>query len=337
MATGRVGGTKAKIRGQVGNEIYQIRKNEDGTYTQIVLEKGVRTETETSERLQAQRMCTAMVEAFMRDVKLVGQISMQSAKNKTASLNALSSFNLKLVAQDCKDHWYGGNDFFYPYMNNKGTITEQVGGCYLLSSGSLTYDFFDSVVSTDESWKYFNGVLYWYEGFAFLNFEGLNPSMSVADFLKARRMSRLDYVVLVVFRSWFEWDSTGEERDHYTKHEYIIAQINPEIGDQERLTSQNLQRLFRIKSSGNYRVVVSRDETRLGIGFIIDYYNSDERIYFAGGFSISYLTGKKLVSSSAMISTDEMGGEFLAGGMPTSVFYSWMRARVNPHWPSPFE
>lgn len=336
MATGRVGGTKAKIRGQVGNEIYQIRKNEDGTYTQIVLEKGVRTETETSERLQAQRMCTAMVEAFMRDVKLVGQISMQSAKNKTASLNALSSFNLKLVAQDCKDHWYGGNDFFYPYMNNKGTITEQVGGCYLLSSGTLSYDLFDSVINTDWPDDYFHGGFYWYEGFVFLNFEGISPSMSVGDFLKARKMSRIDYVVMVVFRSWFIWNEGEEESTHHTKQDYIIAQINPEVGDQERLTSDNLARLFRVRASNDYRVAVSRDGTRLGIGFVVDYHNADERIYFSGGFSISYLTGKKLVSSSAMQPSDDLSGEFLAGGKPTEVFYSWMRAPLNPNWPSPF-
>lgn len=336
MATGRVGGTKAKIRGQVGNEIYQIRNNGDGTYTQIVMEKGVRTETETSELLQAQRMRTAMVEAFMRDLKPVGQISSQYEKTKSASLNAMSSHNLKLVGEDCKAHWYGDNDFFYPYMNNKGTITEEVGGCYVLSFGTLSYDFFNGIVNTDESWRYFNGVLPWYEGFAFLNFEGLNDSMTVADFMKARRMTRKDLFVLAIFRSWFEWESDDEESKHYTRHEYIIAQVNPEISDQQKLTSDVLQNLFVLTSSGTPRVIVSLDGSRLGIGFIVDYYNSDERIYFAGGFSISYASGKKMVSPARMQSTDEMSGEFLNGGKPTEVFYSWMRAPINPHWPSPY-
>ena len=43
MASGRVGGTRSKVSGQIGGEVYRIVKNDDGTYSQIVSVKGETT------------------------------------------------------------------------------------------------------------------------------------------------------------------------------------------------------------------------------------------------------------------------------------------------------
>ena len=39
MASGRVGGARAKVRGQVGDLIYQVVRNDDGSYSQEVYAK----------------------------------------------------------------------------------------------------------------------------------------------------------------------------------------------------------------------------------------------------------------------------------------------------------
>ena len=114
MASGRVGGTRSRVTGQIGSEVYRVVRNADGTYTQFVSAKGQQTSTYTTPKLQVQRMITAMVESMMKQLKPVARISMQSGANKSKSLNAFSSFNLHLVAQDCKAHWYGDNTFVYP-------------------------------------------------------------------------------------------------------------------------------------------------------------------------------------------------------------------------------
>ena len=125
MASGRVGGTRSKISGSVGDVVYQIKRNPDGTYTQIVYGKPEDVTQTITPRGQAQKMCTSMVEALMRDLKEVGRVCMQSAANKSKSLNAFSmrqrlggvteikpfviftgkhcSYNLKVI--DCKDQY----------------------------------------------------------------------------------------------------------------------------------------------------------------------------------------------------------------------------------------
>ena len=36
MASGRVGGTKSKVSGTIGSEYTSLRRNPDGTYSQVV-------------------------------------------------------------------------------------------------------------------------------------------------------------------------------------------------------------------------------------------------------------------------------------------------------------
>ena len=99
------------LSGQVGSTIYQIKKNDNGTYTQFAYSKGERTETTFTPKLQAQRMCVGMVESLMKQLKPLVSISFQAGKNKTASCNSFSAANLRLVRRDCQDHWNSGNVF----------------------------------------------------------------------------------------------------------------------------------------------------------------------------------------------------------------------------------
>lgn len=336
MATGRVGGTKAKIRGQVGSEVYQIRNNGDGTYTQIVMEKGVRTETETSPKLQAHRMCTSMVEAFMRDIKPVGQISMQSQRTKTDSLNALSSWNLKRVAQDCKDHWYNGNVFLYPTRQMKGQPDEELGGLYLLSSGTLEKDLFNEAVYDDSPAVNYQSLFTINDGFACLRFDGIVADMTVGEFLRAHYMTRLDYVVLVIFREWFEWREGDEESIHHTRHSYLIAQINPDVATTDLMNRETVEKLFVFKTDFNGLCALSRDGHYLGLGMKLSQYEDDETVYYIGGFSISYLTGVKRITTSYMSDAQGLSSNYTQGFAPADIFYSWMGEPMHKPYPSPF-
>lgn len=62
MAIGKLGGTRSKVSGSVGNEIYTIRRNADGDLIQIVSEKPeTRTDTLTEAKaLQRMRMSVVM-------------------------------------------------------------------------------------------------------------------------------------------------------------------------------------------------------------------------------------------------------------------------------------
>ena len=142
MASGRVGGSRSKISGLVGSEVYKIVRNPDGSYSQVVQTKGSYTVNTTTPKLQAQRMMVSMVEALMHDLTPVAKISWQSGANKSKSLNAFSSFNLQLVARDCKANWYGGGRFEYPMRRWWISGEWDSVGPWMLSSGTLNRNLF---------------------------------------------------------------------------------------------------------------------------------------------------------------------------------------------------
>lgn len=337
MATGRVGGTRSKIAGQVGSEIYQVRKNPDGSYSQIVYAKGDRIETETSEVLQAQRMVTCIVEAAMRDLKPVGQISMQAYTAKTKSLNAFASFNLKLVADDCKANWYGNNRFYYPVRSMKGAPNEQLGGRFLLSSGTLQADVFDDILHYYDAAGNVSGDWNVHDVFAGVKFLIPPEVTTVGQFLKYHRITRLDNVVFVVFHDWVEENPETEEDQQFTRFSHLIAQINPAVRDDEVITSDVWEKLFVWKSDWRSCARLAKDGSFGILGTMHDTYDLDEHITFWGAFTISYITGKKEVTSAYLLGDDTGDEPYYADAAPADVFYSWMNQPRQIPWPSPFD
>lgn len=336
MASGRVGGTRSKIRGQVGNVVYQVVRNPDGTYTQISYGKPEDVTQTITPRLQAQRMCTCMVEALMRDLKEVGRISMQSAANKSKSLNAFSSFNLSLVAQDCKTNWYGNNHFYYPNTNNIGTPSEQMGGEFLLSSGTWQYNGFDEIVHLDEPWKVWEHSSYFGKRFAGIRF-GFQPfAETIGAFLTRHYMTVLDKLVFACFHDWWEDQGEEEERIYHTKHSYAICEVNSSINVDLPVTRETLMDLFKISSDIEVFKEISDDGRSFYIGFLIDNRNDDAYFYTEGAFTISRMEGKAKISSSRLRGLPDATGQYFYNQAPADVFGSWMGTPTVVPYPSPF-
>lgn len=336
MASGRVGGTRSKIRGQVGDTIYQVVKNPDGTYTQISYGKPEDVTQTITPRLQAQRMVTSIVEALMRDLKPIGRISMQSGVNKSKSLNAFSSFNLQLVARDCKAHWYSGNEFYYPPTTLIGKSYEQIGGEFLLSSGTWQRNGFDELVHIVDVVQVWPNVQFVGKRFAGMRFTLSSQSESVDSFLSRHAMTPLDTLCFACFHTWMDSDPEIDDPQTYTKHSYIIANVNAAIGRGQIITPDTLKSLFVISSDMEVFTEVSADGRSFYIGFLID--NERDNAYFltTGGFSISYATGRKAVSSSYLRGVDGRYQGYVYDYAPAEVFGSWMgEPNVKPY-PSPF-
>ena len=336
MASGRVGGTRSKIRGQVGDVIYQVVRNDDGTYTQISYGKPEDVTATITPRLQAQRMCTCMVEALMRDLKEVGRISMQNAANKSKSLNAFSSFNIQLVAADCKQHWYGGNKFYYPYTNNIGTPSEQLGGEFLLSSGTWQYNGFDEVVHLLDPENVWRNAYYLGKRFAGIRFSIGSEPETVATFLKRHYLTLLDRMVFACFHDWWEVDPDVKERIYYTKHSYIFVDVNTGIGQGTLISETVLKDLFITTSDMEVLCKMSDDGRSFYIGFLIDNKNNDAFFYTEGAFTISKMEGKAKISSSFLNQVPEDEGQYFLGQAPADVFGSWMGEPTKKPYPSPF-
>lgn len=337
MAVSKTGGTKGKLRGQVGTTIYQVRRNDDGTYTQILYQKGERVETQTSPKLQAQRMYTAMVESLMKQLKPVGRISMQSGKNKSQSLNAFSSWNLRFVANDAKAHWYGNQQFVYPRHHRTDINVQDLGGPYVISSGTLDHNIYDrEVFDNYAAATWLNPTFR--DGFVFgVQFTCEIGVTSVGQFFKAHRMTRLDKIVMAGFHDWIDYDEDPDDPQEYMKHSYFIASVNYSIRDEEIMTPEVIRNLLKFESDMSPVILMARDGHSFCVGVNTDYQGKDDQFYYVAYFSISYPRGKKEISSSEYHNPEGGAEPWLWNQHPSYVFGSWMGDPTNPNYPSPYE
>ena len=336
MASGRVGGTKSKVSGQIGSEIYQIVRNNDGTYSQVVMAKGVKTVTTITERGRAQQMCTAMVESLMNELKAIGSISFQSGANKSKSLNAFSSFNLRRVADDCKANWYGNANFFYPEWGQDANP----GGLYILSSGTLNRDMFDSVVAWFWDWHLCPPFSPDVNRFAGLMFTIPKNATNVGDLLRIKGWNRRDTCYFVWQHERYRVYDNEDTRVEFVRHDYIAIGLNPTMSDSKPLNEENLRALFITQSKENILFRYDDETNRIWIGRNDIYFDDDsdyeDLCAFLGGFSIMYGSGKKQISSHNLQYGNGEAVEFLEQNNPSKVFRTWMTGHRGAPWPSPF-
>ena len=332
MASGRVGGTRSKKRGQVGDVIYQVVKNDDGSYTQISYGKPEDVTRTITPRLQAQRMCTCMVEALMRDLGPIGKISMQSAANKSKSLNAFSSYNLQFVAQDCKSNWYSGNQFYYPATIEVGTPAEQMGGRFMLSAGTWQYNGFDALVHLTNPIEVWPWAQFIGKRFCGLRFD-LNPSgETLGNFLNRHYLTQLDTVCFAALHSWNDLEPDPDDPQFTTRHSYIIANLNAAVAPELRVTEEVLNQLFVCESDWEVLQKISDNGRAYYIGLLIDNDNDGAYFHTYGGFTISMMEGKKKISTSRMTLIPDEDIDYFTGHAPADCFGYWMgEPRVKPY------
>lgn len=324
MASGRVGGTKALISGKVGNEVYQIRQNSDGTYGQVVqpyVEKQPPTKTV---RLAVQQMCTAMVESMMKDLKEVGKISFQSGANKSKSLNAFSSYNLLKLAQDCKANWWDSTQFCYPQKGN----SIKLGGAFIMSAGSLNFNSFENIGSPDANGTPFSYTVDRVFSGSFLVFRIPAVNCTIEQFMQANRLVYSSVVVHVNY-----WD---DQEDYEGRYDYNIITLNPKIRPSMVATPENLDSLFVCKANHDaFKYYNSSTSAFLvGNGTTDAVHNREYRC--VAGFTIDLRTGRKMISSSVMQSLDRDGFQWMLTAYPCNSVASWLEVPATPPVPYPW-
>lgn len=336
MAVSRVGGTKGMLSGQVGSTIYQIRNNGDGTYTQIAYAKGERTETSFSPKLQAQRMCMGMVESLMKQLKPLIGISFQAGTNKTKSCNAFSAANLRLVQRDCMEHWYSGNKFVFPRQYKGYPDFSELGGLYMISSGSLKQNLYDDLIFDDYAPAQWRDLPYSDSALWGLKFNVRVGVDTLEQFRQAHKMTILDKICFAGFKTWISFDPDPEDPQTLSKHDYFIASFNRSFPSNVVLTPDVLVDLFQFKTNAAPAVYISRDNDAICVGCCLDFQHADESYFYWAGFSESHLTGKRLISTSFYGNDYPDGDPYLLDRQPSMVFGSWMGEPTVQPYPSPF-
>lgn len=336
MATSRIGGSSGKLSGQVGNIIFQVVKNADGTYTQIQYEKGQRTETTLTPKLQAQRMATAMVESMMRDLKPIAKISMQSAKNKTLSVNAFSSYNLQFLLRDMKENWYESNLYVYPKHKRTDINIQDLGGVYLISSGTLRYDIFDALVYIATPIAEYDGLSSYGQSFFGVKFDCRLGAETVGDFLWRHRATRLDKFAWCGFDNWIDYKDGEDEPVEYMKHFYLIAAFNLLVPSNTIMTPESITELLKLDGNFNVDVLFAKDGESFIVGKVTEYDLMDELVYYHAAFSVSMFSGKKLISSSRYANPGGGQDPWWNNQAPCHVFGTWMGEPDIDPYPNPF-
>lgn len=330
MASSRVGGTKGLMSGSVGQQTYYIIKSDDGRYYQRVqAKKEYHTDNKTL-RLATQRMCTAIIEAMMRDLKPIAKMAFQSAKNKTQSVNAFSSFNLRLLAQDCRQHWDNAGDFYYPAQGEKAAVA----GPFYLSSGSLKYDAFEAV------WHFPD----WYNSFPVGHKPDCSPFMNgvcvsftcsplnltVGDFLKENRLQFTTGIYLAAF--WHHFDAETERESNGYK--MACVNINPRVRDSEPITEEIIKSLFVVQSTDKVQVVYNPHTRGVAVGSLFEDTNLEYTIYSIGAFTRDYDYGRICVSSHKFVPAGTQSWPYIINAYPAMQLYGWMD--MPQSWIAPY-
>lgn len=336
MASGRVGGTKSKVSGTIGSEVYSLRRNPDGTYSQVVSAKPETTTYTNTEKQAAQRMVTAMIEALMRDLTPVARISMQSGVNTSKSLNAFSSFNLNKVREDMIANWYGNQKFVYPVKDSD----VKLGGIYTISAGTLQLmqGEVNNIGWSYDGWglnghKWFNKRVNHWVG---MQKRCVCSDDTLGTLLRESNMLRTDVFVSVCNREYFIYNPELEEDEIVYKYDYVIAKLKDTLPDSTTLDELESDDVWEVTTNCDAIFHFCKDELLFTIGSGIPFDNHDDRILYYANFMISRRDGTRKISSSVL--KNVYGGEspWLIGHAPTNVFYSWLGEHMDNHWPSPF-
>ena len=336
MASGRVGGTKSKVSGTIGSEVYSLRRNPDGSYSQVVSAKPETTTYTNTEKQAAQRMVTAMIEALMRDLTPVARISMQSGVNPSKSLNAFSSFNLSKVREDMIANWYGDQKFVYPIKDSD----VKLGGVYTMSAGTL--QLMKGEVSN---------IGYSLDGWGFNGHKWFNKRVNhwvgmqkrcectvdtLGALLRQNNMLRTDVFISVCNREYFIYNPELEEDEVVYKYDYVIAKLKDTLPDSTTLDELESDDVWEVTTNCDAIYHFCKDELLFTVGSGIPFDNHDDHILYYANFMISRRDGTKKISSSVFKNVRGGEGTWLIGHAPTNVFYSWLGEPMDDHWPSPF-
>ena len=158
MAKAKVGGTSAKLRGVVGDYIYQVVRNPAGYSEQKVI---TYTREKLNRNTKYQCLARMQITMFMNCMKLLTPIicdSFEGLRSRVNSCNRFVQINMPLVQDYCVQHWTEGIGCSWPIKSN---LNETYFN-FWISEGSykIPQRFSCRVVNDYRQWPRFDFNLY---------------------------------------------------------------------------------------------------------------------------------------------------------------------------------
>ena len=143
-------------------------------------------------------------------------------------------------------------------------------------------------------------------------------------------------IVLCAFHFWLEDDEESGEGDWLSRHEYVIMRLSSSVTDTAPMNLNSLRALFSMQHGEAVPLLYwGKDNKSFYLGYQEDMMQ-DDNYYYGGAFTISYLTGKKLITDSHYDWLSSVHEPWLANQNPADVFGYWMGTPQIDPYPDPF-
>lgn len=187
MGRGKLGGTKAKIRGKVGSEIYQIKRADDGVLAQHVYKAPEARQYTNTEAQARARMIMGQIERMFHILPDVIKYAFATIPSGTLSFQHFSRINYDLLKADMEDNWeYNPNFDWRPKYQLSAPA-----GIWNLAQGTLPQ-------IKPYAYSYQHG----YNGYIAPQFRHVAESATLGDFLRLIGMRKNDELHIYFYRRW---------------------------------------------------------------------------------------------------------------------------------------
>ena len=155
MARSRVGGSKGLLSGKVGDVIYSITRNADGSFRQMI---GANPESRFNPNTDAQacaRMTMGMIERAMFTYRDFMGTGFEGVDPGTNSVSKFSEVNYNEIRDEILQYWDmpGWTEWNYDFPKKGQTIPKD--GMFIISQGSIRWDGLVYCVPATTNRRYF--------------------------------------------------------------------------------------------------------------------------------------------------------------------------------------
>ena len=139
MGRGKLGGTKAKIRGQVGSNIYQVKRGSDGQLVQSVYQKPENIQYSNSDAQAKARMVMGQIDRMFHALPSIINDAYKDTPRGALSFQHFAKINYEQLKIERDEHWNEIGDFDW---RNKRDMTPPAGAWFLADGDyhNIQYD-----------------------------------------------------------------------------------------------------------------------------------------------------------------------------------------------------
>lgn len=185
MARGRLGGTKSKIRGKVGTEIYQLKRDPNGTLIQSVYGQNLNPTYSNTEAQAKNRCIMGQIDRMWHALPQIIKDSYANVPQGTLSFQRFAKLNYPQLKEDFETHFEKDNEFSWVRKRWMDTPA----GPWILTDGTLP----------QVTWDYAGFTLDWNNSI-YISWHKTFPNATYGDFLSNFGVQMGDRLILAFYR-----------------------------------------------------------------------------------------------------------------------------------------